>query len=91
MNITYLELPTKDLIAQRDFYSQVLELLVNLSATRLEVRVGKTTLAADAQPRHSGKVIACTSEGESRWQGLGNKRCAVRDRKRLTVTYAKQE
>jgi hypothetical protein len=44
VNITYLELPTKDLIAQRDFYSQVLELPVQLSAEKLEVKAGKTTL-----------------------------------------------
>ena len=44
MKITYLELPTKDLIAQRDYYSQVLELRVNLSADRLEVQAGETIL-----------------------------------------------
>jgi len=44
MNIIYLELPTKDLIAQRDYYSQVLELPVTLSVERLEVVVGKTKL-----------------------------------------------
>ena len=44
MNITYLELPTKDLIAQRDYYSKALELPVNLSAERLEVQTRTTTL-----------------------------------------------
>jgi len=44
MNITYLELPTKDLQAQKDFYSNVLELPVNLSAEKLEVIIGTTTL-----------------------------------------------
>src|SRR6185369_6914987 len=44
MNITSLELPTKDLIAQRDYYSQVLELPVNLSAEKLEVQAGATKL-----------------------------------------------
>lgn len=44
MNITYLELPTKDLQAQQDFYSNVLELPVNLSAGKLEVQAGKTIL-----------------------------------------------
>jgi len=44
MKITYLELPTKDLIAQRDYYSQVLELPVTLSADKLKVQVGETTL-----------------------------------------------
>ena len=45
MNITYIELPARDLVAQREFYSQVLELPVELSAKRLEVQAGKTTLA----------------------------------------------
>jgi hypothetical protein len=45
MNITYLELPARDLMTQRDFYSQVLELPVELSADRLELKAGKTTLA----------------------------------------------
>jgi catechol-2,3-dioxygenase len=45
MNITYIELPARDFVAQRDFYSQVLELPVELSTKRLEVKAGKTTLA----------------------------------------------
>jgi catechol-2,3-dioxygenase len=44
LNITYLELPTQGLVAQRDFYTQVLELSVDLSAERLEVQAGKTLL-----------------------------------------------
>src|ERR1041384_4954553 len=44
MNITYLELCTTDLIAQRDFYSQVLELPVQLSADTLTVQAGNTEL-----------------------------------------------
>ena len=44
MYIIYLELPTQDLIAQQDFYSQVLELPVHLSAENLEVKAGRTTL-----------------------------------------------
>jgi catechol 2,3-dioxygenase-like lactoylglutathione lyase family enzyme len=44
MKITYLELPTKDLQAQEDYYSNVLGLLVNLSAEKLEVKVGDTEL-----------------------------------------------
>lgn len=44
MNITYLELPTKDLQAQKDFYSNALELSVNLSAEGLDVKAGETTL-----------------------------------------------
>ena len=55
MKITYLELPTKDLIAQRDYYSQVLELPVALSAERLEVQAGTTTLVfTQAQPNFEG-------------------------------------
>jgi catechol 2,3-dioxygenase-like lactoylglutathione lyase family enzyme len=45
MNINYIELPTKDFVAQQDFYSEVLELPVELSAERLEVKAGKTSLA----------------------------------------------
>ena len=44
MKITYLELPTQDLILQRDFYSQVLELPITLSAEKLEVQAGQTVL-----------------------------------------------
>ena len=44
MNITYLELRTKDLVAQRDFYSQVIELPVNLSVDKLEIQAGQTKL-----------------------------------------------
>jgi catechol-2,3-dioxygenase len=44
MIITYLELPTQDLIAQRDFYSDILGLPVNLSPLKLEVKAGKTDL-----------------------------------------------
>jgi catechol-2,3-dioxygenase len=55
MDITYLELPTKDLVAQRDFYSQILELPVDLSAEKLEVKAGKTTLAfTQAEPDFDG-------------------------------------
>src|ERR1043166_5275935 len=44
MNITYLELCTKDLVTQRDFYSQVLELPVELSVDRLTAQAGSTEL-----------------------------------------------
>ena len=44
MDITTLELPTRDLIVQRDFYSQVLELPVDLVAEKLQVQAGKTAL-----------------------------------------------
>jgi len=44
MNIIRLELPTKDLIAQQDYYANVLELPVTLSAEQLEVKAGGTIL-----------------------------------------------
>lgn len=44
MNITSLELPTRDILAQRDYYSQVLDLPVKLSADKLEVQAGETKL-----------------------------------------------
>lgn len=44
MQITSLELPAKDLTAQLDFYSKVLELPVDLAAGRLEVQAGRSTL-----------------------------------------------
>jgi catechol 2,3-dioxygenase-like lactoylglutathione lyase family enzyme len=44
MNITYLQLSTKDLQAQRNFYANVLGLPVKLSSRNLEARAGKTTL-----------------------------------------------
>lgn len=44
MNITRLELLTKDLQAQRDFYADVLELPVKLISSSLEVQAGATDL-----------------------------------------------
>jgi catechol 2,3-dioxygenase-like lactoylglutathione lyase family enzyme len=44
MNITYLELSTRDLQAQKDFYFNALELPVKLSAERLEIQAGEATL-----------------------------------------------
>jgi catechol-2,3-dioxygenase len=44
MNITRLELPAKELQAQRKFYSSVLGLSVDLTVDTLEVQVGKTIL-----------------------------------------------
>lgn len=44
MNITYLELQTRDLHTLRDFYAEALELPVKLSTPCLEVQAGKTTL-----------------------------------------------
>jgi catechol-2,3-dioxygenase len=44
MNITYLEISTKDLQAQRDFYASVLELPVTLESASLAVKAGSTDL-----------------------------------------------
>lgn len=44
MKITRLELLTKDLRAQRDFYADVLDLPVNLTSASLEVEVGDADL-----------------------------------------------
>ena len=44
MNITYLELPTKDLHAQWEYYSSVLELPVRITDTSLEVKAGDTDI-----------------------------------------------
>lgn len=55
MNITYLELPAKDLTAQRDFYVNVLELPVVLTAEKLEVKVGRSKLVfTQAEPDFDG-------------------------------------
>lgn len=44
MNITYLELPAKDLQAQREYYAEALGLPVKFSAERVEVQAGRTEL-----------------------------------------------
>jgi catechol 2,3-dioxygenase-like lactoylglutathione lyase family enzyme len=55
MKITYLELPTKDLHAQRDFYSKVLELPAELNSSGLVVRAGNTDiLFTQAAPDFEG-------------------------------------
>ena len=55
MNITYLELSTRDLVAQRDFYSHVLALPVDVSADILKVQAGKTQLVfTQAAPDFDG-------------------------------------
>jgi catechol 2,3-dioxygenase-like lactoylglutathione lyase family enzyme len=55
MNIKRLELPAKDLQAQRDYYSDVLGLPVDLSAERLEVQAGETRLIfTQAHPDFDG-------------------------------------
>lgn len=55
MNITYLELPTKDLQVQRDFYANVLGLPVELHSNTLKVQAGITTLVfTQAKPDFDG-------------------------------------
>lgn len=44
MYISYLELLTSDLKAQRDFYANVLELPAELNSSGLEVKAGKTDI-----------------------------------------------
>lgn len=55
MKILRLELQAKDLQPLADFYSDVLELPINFSAAKLEVRAGETNLAfVKAQPDFDG-------------------------------------
>jgi catechol 2,3-dioxygenase-like lactoylglutathione lyase family enzyme len=44
VQITHLELPTKELQAQKEYYSEVLGLPVKASAIELKVQIGKTEL-----------------------------------------------
>jgi catechol-2,3-dioxygenase len=50
MNITYLEISSKDLPAQRDFYANILELPAILDSAILEVQAGKTVLRFTQAP-----------------------------------------
>ena len=55
MKILHLELQARDLQAQADFYSNVLELPINFSAAKLEARAGETNLVfVKAQPDFDG-------------------------------------
>jgi hypothetical protein len=54
MNITYLELMTKDLQVQRDYYSNILELPASISENKLVVKAGKTDLAFIESPGFDG-------------------------------------
>ncbi|HET9912997.1 MAG TPA: hypothetical protein VFQ13_13965 [Anaerolineales bacterium] len=55
MNITRLELPTRDLKVQRDFYANILELPVKLTTSGLEAKAGKTDiLFTQAAPDFEG-------------------------------------
>jgi len=50
MNITYLELQTTDLQAQKDFYANILELPVELHSNTVKVQAGATTLIFTQAP-----------------------------------------
>lgn len=50
MKISYLELSSKDLPAQRDFYANILELPVTLDSATLEVQIGETKLVFTQAP-----------------------------------------
>jgi catechol-2,3-dioxygenase len=50
MKISYVELSSKDLPAQRDFYANILELPVKLDSATLEVQVGQTNLVFTQAP-----------------------------------------
>jgi catechol 2,3-dioxygenase-like lactoylglutathione lyase family enzyme len=50
MNIVYLELSSKDLPAQRDFYANILELPVTLDSAILELQAGRTILRFTQAP-----------------------------------------
>src|SRR5215211_5517846 len=50
MKITYLELSSKDLPAQRDYYANILALPVHLDSSTLEVKVGETELVFTQAP-----------------------------------------
>ena len=55
MQITYLELPARELQAEKEYYSEVLGLPVKASAVELKVQVGKTELVfTQATPNFDG-------------------------------------
>lgn len=69
MNITGLELSTRDLQAQKDFYANVLELPVNLTASGLKVKAGKTDiLFAQAPPEFEGAYHFAFNIPENQFQ-----------------------
>lgn len=73
MNITWLELQSKDLLSQADFYSNVLELPVNLSTAKLKVQAGKTTLVfAKAGPDFDGAYHFAFTIPENQIQAAKN-------------------
>jgi catechol-2,3-dioxygenase len=55
MNIIYLELPTRDLQAQKDYYANLLKLPVSESPMELKVQAGESQLIfTQADPRFDG-------------------------------------
>ena len=55
MKITYLELPTKDLNSQRNYYANVLGLSIRETAVELKIQVGETELIfTQAAPSFDG-------------------------------------
>jgi len=68
MFIKRLELLTADLYAQRDYYSNVLELSVHLNADSLEVQAGKTELIfAQAPANWKGEYHFCFNIPENQF------------------------
>ena len=69
MNIAYLELPTKDLHAQWEYYSSVLELPVRMFEASLEVIAGGTTLLfTKADPGFDGAYHFAFNIPENQFQ-----------------------
>lgn len=69
MNITYLELPAKDLHTQWEYYSSVLELPVRMFEVSLEVMVGDTTLLfTKADPDFDGAYHFAFNIPENQFQ-----------------------
>jgi hypothetical protein len=69
MNITYLELPTKDLHAQWEYYSSVLELPVRMFEESLEVIAGETALLfTKADPDFDGAYHFAFNIPENQFQ-----------------------
>ncbi len=69
MNITGLELPTRDLQAQKDYYGNVLELPTKLTSSGLEVKAGKTDiLFVQAPPDFDGAYHFAFNIPENQFQ-----------------------
>jgi len=69
MNITYLELVSKDLHVQRDFYARVLKLSAVLDSSTLEVQAGRTILRfRQASPEFDGAYHFAFNIPENQYQ-----------------------